>query len=203
MKLIRFLSAIVVALVLMMPVYAVQLGGPGDQNGEAPTHGPILTDSFQDSTYRLAVMTAYANGGGTVSSTGTAVVGSGTSFQSALSVGDNLFVQGQAKRITAIADDTHLTINTGFSPDLNAGTSYQTARPLLVVDSSGKVGMGTDVPNNGLTVSTGIKAGSYTADPCGTLTEGAMFYNNTADSYCFCAAGNNDMQMAAPLLACF
>lgn len=45
-----------------------------------------------------------------------------------------------------------------------------------------------------------------TADPCGdtaAFPEGAIFYNNTSDYYCFCDGSGNDKQMHSPGTACF
>lgn len=42
-----------------------------------------------------------------------------------------------------------------------------------------------------------------TSDPCGTYPEGAIFYNNTSDYYCFCNGAGDDVQMHSPGTACF
>jgi hypothetical protein len=81
---------------------------------------------------------------GTISSTGTAVAGAGTNFTTAFSVGDQLVANSQSKTITAIADATNLTVNSGFSADLVASTSY--AR-IGAIFNAGNVGIGTTVPN--------------------------------------------------------
>lgn len=52
---------------------------------------------------------------GTVSTSGTSVTGSGTAFEAELYVGDTIFVGGQDRTVTAITDDTHLTVNSAFT----------------------------------------------------------------------------------------
>lgn len=83
-----------------------------------------------------ADMTAIGPGGhetsgalaGTVASTADAVTGTGSAFLTDFEVGDVLRLtsgteDGEGRRITAIADDTHLTLESAFSDD-QAGTSY-------------------------------------------------------------------------------
>ena len=41
-----------------------------------------------------------------------------------------------------------------------------------------------------------IKAGFYTADPCGTIGEGTIWYNNTSDYYCFCDGAGVDKKVS-------
>lgn len=65
-------------------------------------------------------------GAGTISSSGTAVTGTGTAFTSFLRVGDIVLAAGQGRRITAITDDTHLTVESSPSPVWN-GNDYQRA----------------------------------------------------------------------------
>jgi hypothetical protein len=49
----------------------------------------------------------------------------------------------------------------------------------------------------------GIQPGVFTADPCGTLSEGSAFYNDTSDYFCFCTGAGADVQMHSPGTACF
>lgn len=53
-----------------------------------------------------------------------------------------------------------------------------------------------------LTVSDVVMSEGYTADPCGTLGEGAIFYNTTANEVCFCD-GTNDLRIKDATTACF
>lgn len=62
---------------------------------------------------------------GTISSTGTAVTGAGTTFTTDAPVGTVIVVQSQYRLVTAVADNTNLTINAAFSPDIS-GQAYTT-----------------------------------------------------------------------------
>ena len=61
-------------------------------------------------------------GTGTISSDGTAIVGSGTSFSTELSVGVIITAGTQSSLITAITDNTNLTVSKSFSPDISGET---------------------------------------------------------------------------------
>ena len=75
--------------------------------------------------YGLAAdVPVYTLGIGTVSTSGTTVTGVGTSFTTALAVGNMINVGGQVRVITAIGSDTSLTVGNAFSPNLPAGTLY-------------------------------------------------------------------------------
>jgi hypothetical protein len=68
---------------------------------------------------------AGSNLAGTVTSTGTAVEGSGgTAFSTNFSVGNAILASGQARVITAITDADTLTVDVAFSPDV-AGVTYK------------------------------------------------------------------------------
>lgn len=66
------------------------------------------------------------NGTGKITTIGTAVTGSsGTLFTSELAVGKMIGYNGNEFRIvTAIADNTHLTIDSGFTDDITVAASY-------------------------------------------------------------------------------
>lgn len=49
----------------------------------------------------------------------------------------------------------------------------------------------------------GGQFGAHTSDPCGTLPEGALFYNTTSDYYCFCNGSGDDIKMNDNSTACF
>ena len=59
---------------------------------------------------KLALGTATSSGSGTISSSGTAVTGSGTSFTTELSVGATIIADGKSAMVESITDDTHLTV---------------------------------------------------------------------------------------------
>ena len=58
----------------------------------------------------------------------TTVTGVNTKFTTQLKVGDRILVSGETRRVTAIASDTSLTVNTAFSDNAN-DTSPQRYRP--------------------------------------------------------------------------
>jgi hypothetical protein len=54
--------------------------------------------------------------------------------------------------------------------------------------------------------SASVSTALITADPCADTSkypEGAMFYNDTSDYYCFCNGAGDDVQMHSPGTACF
>lgn len=55
---------------------------------------------------------------GTLTSTGTAVVGTGTAFTTELVVGNQFRCSGQDRIVATIADNTHMTVTVAFSPDV-------------------------------------------------------------------------------------
>ena len=64
---------------------------------------------------------------GTVSSSGTTVTGTSTTFTSDLSVGSYIKAGGKTQRVESIASDTSLTTTNAFSPALS-GASFELAR---------------------------------------------------------------------------
>ncbi len=61
-----------------------------------------------------------ASGTGTVSGTGTAITGSGTSFTTELAVGDQFTVGGEDRIVAEITSDTALTLRNAFTSDPSA-----------------------------------------------------------------------------------
>lgn len=68
-------------------------------------------------------------GTGTLSSAGTTVTGTGTSFTTQLAVGDSIIVAGVSRQVTAIASNTSLTISSAFSPALT-NSAFTFVRPV-------------------------------------------------------------------------
>tara|TARA_R110002020_G_scaffold213427_1_gene420220 strand:+ start:20647 stop:21099 length:453 start_codon:yes stop_codon:yes gene_type:complete len=60
---------------------------------------------------------------GTLASTGTAVTGTTTAFDTELEVGQFIEAGGELREVTDIADATNLTVNAAFSPDLSGATA--------------------------------------------------------------------------------
>ncbi|MGB0495787.1 MAG: hypothetical protein ACPGJI_05465 [Kangiellaceae bacterium] len=96
---------------------------------------------------------------GTYETFGTAVTGTGTSFDTEFSVGDILWSsgEGEGRRITAITDSTNMTIKTAFDIDVTPGefveknglapdASYHVFA--LADDDNGFVGFGFDTSIN-------------------------------------------------------
>lgn len=55
-----------------------------------------------------------------------AITGSGTSFSASLIVGDSVFIKSVAYRVSAITDDTHLTLSTNYSGTTATGLDIYT-----------------------------------------------------------------------------
>ena len=74
----------------------------------------------------------------------------------------------------------------------------------ILIETGGQVGINTTNPVSQLDVNGGIRPALLTADPCGgaDFPEGTMFYNDTANLYCFCD-GTNDVRMNDPTTGCF
>lgn len=70
---------------------------------------------------------SYSSLTGTVSSSGTTVTGTSTTFTSDLSVGSYIKAGGKTQRVESIASDTSLTTTNAFSPALS-GASFELAR---------------------------------------------------------------------------
>ena len=91
-------------------------------------------------------------------------------------------------------------VKLGYAPIYQGSALFaeQTAVP-TELDTYGEVFVKTDKAlyyqtENGSNFSVaGLKV---TADPCGTLEKGSIFYNATANAPCFCGAANADLLIA-------
>lgn len=96
---------------------------------------------------------------GTITSTGTAVVGTGTDFDGEVEVGDYLVVLNatagkgnEARRVVSIADDTNLVIDAAYSTDVTdeavilAVKSGQVARINIIQDRGAFIGLDKHIP---------------------------------------------------------
>lgn len=96
-------------------------GGAGNVGQWAARHPGILGNSLKVSMCPSA--DAYGKTlTGTVTSSGTAVTGSGTAFATELVVGSFLVSNGIERKVTAIASATALTLEAAFPTDLSAAT---------------------------------------------------------------------------------
>jgi hypothetical protein len=86
---------------------------------------------------------------GTISSASTAVTGAGTNFTSVFSVGDRIVAGAEVKTVTAITNNTSLTVDSAFATSLSAA-SYARVGSVL---NAGNVGIGTTSPGSALDVS--------------------------------------------------
>jgi len=102
--------------------------------------GKVVTGAESDTTYPdpdlgsdFTLVTgaehlgSYSSLTGTVSSSGTTVTGTSTTFTSDLSVGSYIKAGGKTQRVESIASDTSLTTTNAFSPALS-GASFELAR---------------------------------------------------------------------------
>lgn len=84
---------------------------------------------------------------GTVTSSGTNVLGVGTVFTTSFTAGDTILIAGQAGVVASVISDTILTTSTAFSPAIAVGSPYQKVGAIL---NSGAVGIGTASPTASL-----------------------------------------------------
>lgn len=90
------------------------------------THRPVLDPIFFNVT-SAGIYPASTTQTGTISSSGVTVTGTGTAFLTELRKGDYIWVQNQVRKIVGILNDTKLTLNAAFSPDI-AGQALKTVR---------------------------------------------------------------------------
>ncbi len=143
------------------------LSWPNPPSGE-PTDGRLGSLVYPDITNdrvgvgtgapqsKFQIQSDKTSGTGTISSTGTAVSGSGTSFSSEFSVGDDIVANGETRIISTVTDNTNLTVNSAFSSDLTAGTDFEYSTPRLVVTAAGKLGIGTTSPTEAIEIAGNI-----------------------------------------------
>lgn len=104
-------------------------------------------------------------GDGLLSSTGTTVYGSGTSFKTQLRTGAELIVGSATRMVQTVISDTELKVDSAFDTNLS-GASFFYTLPLLAVLENGNVGIGTSKPVSRFIVTTR----SYVGDPTWTAT---------------------------------
>jgi hypothetical protein len=88
-----------------------------------------VIQAFKSLLKKCGALVDPTDGGGTVVTTGTAVVGTSTSFTSDFSVGDFVTITVAAntyevREITEITDDTHMTLNKALTADVS-GVAYE------------------------------------------------------------------------------
>lgn len=135
-------------------------------------------------------------GSQTIPSGATMVGAMGTNFlvDAALFTGNNSNNDTAATR-TLYLETGNKTVGTGASGDILITTGTATGTRGQIVATSRL-----------LNVASAITTVKVTADPCADTSaypEGAIFYNNTSDYYCFCTGAGADVQMHNPAVACF
>jgi hypothetical protein len=83
------------------------------------THRPIVDPIFGNQT-TAGVFPASSTKTGTITSTGTDVRGTGTLFLTEVRKGDYIWCQNQIRKVTVIYNNTRLTVNAAFAPDVAA-----------------------------------------------------------------------------------
>lgn len=99
---------------------------------------------------------------GTISSAGTTVTGTGTSFLSQVRVGELITSVGQTRTVTSIVSNTVLTTDTAFAPVIPGGSSFTIASTLVHILTGGDDGTTNLQPDDIIgdyTPSTGIATG--------------------------------------------
>lgn len=91
----------------------------------------------------------------------------------------------------ALSDTSHLLWSSTSSGQGTADVGIKRDGANVLASTDGSTGEGA------------FRSGKYTSDPCGTLTEGSIFYNDTSDYYCFCSGAGADLQIHSPATACF
>ncbi|MBW4644919.1 MAG: putative baseplate assembly protein [Goleter apudmare HA4340-LM2] len=101
----------------------LNIGTVGLRSANANTWESINT-GLPNTVVRAIVDYSTIIGTGTISSSGNRVTGSNTNFTKELTIDYIINAAGQSKVITKITDDTHLEVDSDFSPDLSSNTSY-------------------------------------------------------------------------------
>jgi len=120
----------------------------------APANGMIVQGNFGIGTASpVAPLHVNRSAPGTISSSGTTVTGTGTTFTTTFAVGDLIMSAGQTQTIATIPGNTSLTTSVAFSPAISAGAAYTRVGAVF---NSGNVGMGTTTPGTALDVNGGV-----------------------------------------------
>jgi hypothetical protein len=97
----------------------------------------IGTANVEQSTYSFTPgLIPTANLAGTISSLGNVVTGSGTSFTTTMLVGNYVKAAGQFKRVTAIANNVSMRVESSFSTNLVSNTYQSTYNGTGTTNSS-------------------------------------------------------------------
>jgi hypothetical protein len=185
------------------------------QEGNSPmfylNHAGQVGIGVTDPRSRLHVQgNAWLSGfsNGTISSSGTAVTGVGTSFlfgYNKISVGDQILANSQIRTVTSVLSNNSLTVDSAFIPALS-GETYQTQQPIARFDNSngdtkfiigpgGNVGIGDLNPQGLLSVGAGD---AFSVNMQGTVASGT--WNGQPIGSAFGGTGINSASMTGIVL---
>jgi hypothetical protein len=120
---------------------------------------------------------------GTISSSGTTVTGTGTTFTTTFAVGDLIMSAGQTQTIATIPGNTSLTTSVAFSPVISAGAAYTRVGAVF---NSGNVGIGTTTPATAVDVNGGVtmepSTVTLTANNTVLATANRSYFQVTSDN---------------------
>jgi hypothetical protein len=190
------LIALFIATCITATVYAVQIGGAGNSNGE-------YNGGMAPNAQLLQLLsTPFKSGSGTVSSTGVNVTGAGTDFFKEVKPGDTFNVNGVNRSVKNVTGADTLELETAFQPDLS-NVAFKISSPVFSIGTNGNVGIGVSSATQKLSVSGMISAGNFMGAPvCNAGGEGAFYYNKTNHYYCFCN-GTANVKMEDSTQNCF
>lgn len=163
---------------------AAATGLPGPEYMRVDTSGNLGVNIAHPSN-RFQVNSDAVAGTGTISSSGTAVTGVGTTFTTELKIGyaintlqviDNTVIRTRV--VTAIADNTHCTVDTTWvngtsNPDIVAGTTFTYSRPVFSVSS-----VSGNISGSGIAIA-GSFSGVAAVTTVFTVTIGSAMLNAT------------------------
>lgn len=84
--------------------------------------GDAYAGQYQGDSSGIDLIGPSTNGTGTISSSGTAITGSSTAFDTQLHVGDCITAGGQIRVVATITDATNMTVSVAFSPDVSSSS---------------------------------------------------------------------------------
>jgi hypothetical protein len=140
----------------------------------------------------------FGSGIGTVSTSGTTVTGSGTTFTTTAKVGDTIVIAPQlamaeSRIVTAIASDTSLTVDSGFSVNAPSNSLYDLYRPRFGVEENGLMRLAFVAKPSGTTGNQTISAPAFSVNFAAGASQ--VIVSNglaTTDSAAICTVQNND-----------
>lgn len=144
---------------------------------------------------KVQVQGVWGSGTGTISSTGTAVTGSGTAFLTELKVGGTIrttrVFNVEYKVVTAVSDDTHATVAATFAPDLS-GAAFVYSYPSVALKDSGEIQIQTTVTSKPACAADSDVGRWVSYSKSAGATISMCFCQKVASSYLWAAIGTGD-----------